>query len=134
MKTRFRIGDGRGSQHNIDTLASITTYFPNISNGIRVLCLSHIKPETLVGIRGEVRLWPDPLLRLSARRRFPTRGRVRVDRLSIGSESDGVEGLQQADEHKRCFVVGELETAMCLDHFTMTNMQAYLLSETNARS
>jgi len=33
---------------------------------------------------------------------------VRIERLSIGSEIDGVESLQQANEHEGYFVIREL--------------------------
>jgi hypothetical protein len=83
----------------IDKQDNSTLFFChfNILDRVSVLRLAHLKPETLMGVQSEMRLRPNLLLRLSARRRLPACRGVRFGRLSIGSESNGVESLQQTN-------------------------------------
>ena len=79
------------------------------SSSVGVLRLPHLEPKALVGIQREMRLGPDLFFPLSARRELPGCRWERFGRLRIRCERDAVEGLQQANQHERSFVVRKLE-------------------------
>jgi hypothetical protein len=70
-----------------------------------------MKSDTYVRIQGQVSFRPEFVFGFTLAivgRLLPRYGRPRPSWLSLASQRDSLEGLEETDEHERRFVVGKL--------------------------